>query len=86
MKNYHAISVKFIGPTDFSPARVALKSLRFGSKLIVPIEPYGRNMLTQAVITLKKMGYTVQAMAENKGLGMILLVEEFKPFDRDLLK
>ena len=78
MQNYHGIAVKFMGPTDFNPSRVAIKSLRFGSKLIVQID--ADDYVSQAINTLNEKGFYIVGQVEDRGKGMILLTDKFEPF------
>lgn len=77
-RHYHAIRVRYYGPTDTKGSRVALKSLRFGCTAVIPYD-YAENLLETASAWLVKQGYRLIGSAETPD-GYIILTDRFEPW------
>jgi len=78
LKNFHAFRIRFIGPTNYNPARVSINSLRFEQRIIVPTHP-NNNTVGDALQVLKEKGFNIIGQAEERGKGTILFSDTFKP-------
>lgn len=77
-QHFHAISVKYIGPTDTKGDRVKLASYRFKSSLTLSRDQE-TNVLAQACDKLRSLGFVLVGTAETKE-GWIVITSTFHGF------
>ena len=79
IKAVHIVEVKFHGPTNTKGARVGIKSLRFGDRVIVDYDysvPSISGTAGTAINWLQDHGFTVTGIGEAAESYMVV-VEEF---------
>lgn len=80
-KHYHAITAKYLGPTNSSGSRILLRSERFGDRRITPYDYGAADMQDNCLTILKEWGYKVEGSAESKE-GYIFLTSTFLPLTK----
>lgn len=78
LTHFHAIEVRYYGPTDNRDERIRIKSLRFRSTIHIKGRHSG-NVLSEAVDFLRAKGFDITASAETKD-GWILFSHTFHGF------
>lgn len=80
MSHLHAVTVRFIAPTDTRPSCVSLRSGRHyadPSRVVIPWDHAGRhNIADQAAAYLTGRGFTVLHTAELNARESVVLVRE----------
>jgi hypothetical protein len=79
MKNYHAIEISYVAPSNKFDGRVRFYSLRFQQRKY--LDRNECNLVDQAVKQLQSWGYKVVGTAETPK-GWIILSETFITFPR----
>lgn len=74
--NYHAIKLRYLGPTDQRGARVKLIDQRFGQSVTLS-RSYNEDAISQARGYLVDLGYTIIGEAELENNESMFLVDEF---------
>lgn len=77
IKNFHAFSVKYVPWTETTGHRVSINSLRWRTKVIIPMT--GENHVDDAILYLTLKGYAIKGQAEAAGKGTILFTDNFNP-------
>jgi len=65
MKNYHVLTVKYLGPTDYKGSRVVIRSDRFKKSKTLSFD-YTTDTLGTAVNYLESKGFDLVGKAEGK--------------------
>ena len=80
-QNYHAIQVRFIGPTNYRGARVKLTSGRFSAdkanSVTIPFDYSASNTLDIAENWLTANGFELMGSAENRD-SYVIFASTFK--------
>jgi hypothetical protein len=66
IKNFHVLTVKFLGPTNNTGARVKIISERFKDSVTIPFDYQFDNTCSIAEAWLTKHGYNITGHAEGK--------------------
>jgi len=77
IKNFHALSVKYVPWTETTGHRISINSLRWRTKVIIPMT--GENHVDDAILYLTLKGYAITGQAEASGKGTILFTDNFNP-------
>lgn len=78
MKNFHAIRVRYIGPTNYSGSRISLKSWRYKQRKT--LNGNGMQTLEQAIQYLVDKGFNIVGYSDLEGTpDYIVLSDTFKP-------
>ena len=80
IKSVHAFSVKYVPWTETTGHRVSINSLRYRTKVLIPMT--GESHLDDAILFLTLQGYAILGQAEVQGKGTILFSDNFEPFNK----
>jgi hypothetical protein len=72
-KQYRAIKVKYLGPTNTKGSRIKLIDERFGQSKTIEYGPNGGDTLDQAHVFLASRGYNIVGHAEMANYSIILV-------------
>ncbi len=75
--NVHAITIKYIGPTNNRGSRVSITSDRFKERVLISYDYSMNNIYDMAISYLETKGFTITGLAETKN-GYILITNNFK--------
>lgn len=78
LTNFHALTVKHLGPTDFKGSRIKITSDRFEQSITLNRDYSKSSWLDQAITFLTQNWFTLIGMAEMNNQN-ILLSDTFKP-------
>lgn len=76
MQNFHAIHVRYIGPTDTRGARIKLKSKRFEQSVTIDRDYSYHLSIDQAAEYLKSKGFTLVGTCDD---GDTIITTTFEP-------
>jgi len=78
MTNYHILTVKYIGQTNYSPSRVKIISERFKTSKMIEFDGELGYTLDNAENWLRNNGFDIVGCAEGKG-HYYIITNTFKP-------
>lgn len=77
MRTFHAIEIKYLGPTDYRGGRMKLYSARFKTAVTLSRD-YSFDGLAQAERYLERAGFQLAGYSETKD-GDVILSTTFEP-------
>jgi len=80
IKNYHALVITYLGPTNHRGSRIRIKSDRFEQAVTIPYNYEFNNTLEGAEQYLTNIGFNLIGKGELKN-AYLLLTDTFKPLN-----
>ena len=80
LKNYHLLSVKYLGATNYRGSRVKITSDRFEQSVTIPYDYEENTIAGMAQKYLESKGFELVGLGEAKK-GYILVSSTFKPLE-----
>jgi hypothetical protein len=81
MKNYHILTVKYLGPTNYRGSRVRITSERFNQSVILSYDYQFNTAYEQAETYLTGRGFNVLGHGEGKNT-MFIITDTFEPLKK----
>jgi hypothetical protein len=78
LKNYHALTIGYVGATNHRGSRIRIKSDRFEQSILIPYDYEFSNTLEGAQKYLIDKGFNLVGQGELKD-AYLLLTDTFKP-------
>lgn len=78
IKNYHILTIKYIGATDYKPSKVKIISERFEQSILIGYDHRFSNTLEIAEDWLQKNGFVLIGHGKGKG-HYYIITDTFKP-------
>lgn len=86
IENYHAITARYLGPTNTQGTRVKIISHRFKDSVIIPFDYSCNNITEIAYNWLAKRGYDIIGAMEISGKDDILISSTFRALKGNAMK